>query len=472
VNPPLDLPTNASSSFDRDRGRNGRATCDSLSSTTESSSELGRKRRRTADSNDGVTDSCDYREPWGLRPDKCSLQLRINTEHESIKRIPISDGDDFIPPRNEENTSILSCTSHEMPPTPKSGGDRSHNNADGAESAIDSAIERCLSPTLSHLLPGSRDYNVSRASLSRAIATVGIPAAEEAIEDTTLPGIPPIASPTTEATSVEEIMGDAVAPNFQVEAATEHIFEPGTPPVVNEDPGNISPPRTTPVAKPITEATAVEKTVGNIAAPHSCPEVAAVETISVQVEHPNSHRLQTTEGKLKTRNRRAEVRLRKVVFNWLHPEEDDDRADTPKRALQLIQAALEEDSQRLNRIWETNFESYYKRLKGWTDFALEIEQLRHTFNYWGARTDLLADEKNLGTDGRHGFKLFQAITNAQEAWYDTHPELEFSDFENGLGLLLRDVVVSDDKLPEFEVLGKWLEDLVQDSNKEIERWLA
>jgi hypothetical protein len=395
VNPPLDLPTNASSSFDRDRGRNGRATCDSLSSTTESSRELGRKRKWTADSNDDVTDSCDYREPWGLRPDKCSLQLRLNTKHESVKRTPISDGDDFIPPRNEENTSILSCTSHEMPPTPKSRGDRSHNIAGGAESGIDSTIERCLSPPLSPLHPGSRDHNVSRASPSRAIATVGIPAAEEAIENNTPPGTPTVAGPTTEATAVEEPTGDTVAPNSQVESAT----------------------------------------VGD----------TIVET-----------------------EQRTQILLLSVLLDWLAPEKDDDKTASPKQALQLIQVTLNEESQRLRRSWKTDFESYHRRLKGWTDFALAIERVRDTDGYRGTRERWLDDD--LMANDRRGLKRIKAFSKAQVSWHSTYPGLQFSEMKNGLGCILRDVVIPDEKHPKFVVLGSCLEELVKDVNQELEAW--
>jgi hypothetical protein len=220
MNPLLDLPTNASSSIDRDQGRDERDTGNSLSNATGSPSKLGRKRKQTADNEDDVTDSDHYLVIWHPKPGKVSSQLRVNAEHETINQPLVSGSAGFVTHRNEENTSLLSCTSHGLPSTPKSRGNCPHNIAEGAESGIDRTIEHCLSPPLSPLNPGSRDHNVSRASPSRAIATVGIPAAEEATENSTPPGTPTVSGPTTEATAVEEPTGDTVAPNSQVESAT------------------------------------------------------------------------------------------------------------------------------------------------------------------------------------------------------------------------------------------------------------
>jgi hypothetical protein len=321
--------------------------------------------------------------------------LRVNAEHETINQPLVSGSAGFVTHHNEENTSLLSCTSHGLPSTPKSRGDRPHNIADGAESGIDRTIEHCLSPPLSPLHPGSRDHNVSRASPSRAITTVGIPAAEEATENNTPPGTPTVAGPTTEATAVEEPTGDTVAPNSQVESAT----------------------------------------VGD----------TIVET-----------------------EQRTQILLLSVLLDWLAPEKDDDKTASPKQALQLIQVTLNEESQRLRRSWKTDFESYHRRLKGWTDFALAIERVRDTDGYRGTRERWLDDD--LMANDRRGLKRIKAFSKAQVSWHSTYPGLQFSEMKNGLGCILRDVVIPDEKHPKFVVLGSCLEELVKDVNQELEAW--
>jgi hypothetical protein len=335
-------------------------------------------------------------EIWRSKPGNVSSQMRINNEHDTINQLLISAGADFVPPHNEENTPLFSYTSHGLPPTPKSRGARSHNIADGDESGTDSTIEHCLSPLLSPLYPGSRDHNVSRASSSRAIATVGIPAAEEAIENNTPPGTPTVASPATEATAVEEPTGDTVGLNSQVESAT----------------------------------------VGD----------TTVET-----------------------EQYTQVLLLSVLFDWLDPEKDDDRAASRKQALQLIQATLKRESQRLRRSWKTDFESYHKRLNGWTDFALAIGHTCDKDSYTGTREHWLANEDLMAND-RRGLKQIKAFSKARVAWHGTYPGLQFSEMKNGLGHILRDVIIPDENHPNFGVLGDCLEQLVEILNKEIEPW--
>jgi hypothetical protein len=395
VDPPLDLPTNASFSVDRDQGRDKRAKGKYLSGATGSSSKLGLKRKHTADNDDDVTDYDHYMEIWRFKPGNVSSQLRVNNEHDTINQLLISAGADFVPPHNEENTPLFSYTSHGLPPTPKSRGARSHNIADGDESGTDSTIEHCLSPPLSPLHPGPRDHNVSRASSSRAIATVGIPATEEAIENNTPPGTPTVTGPTTEATAVEEPTGDTVAPNSQVESAT----------------------------------------VGD----------TTVET-----------------------EQRTQILLLSTLLDWLVPEKDDDKTASPKQALQLIQVTLNEESQRLRRSWKTHFESYHRRLKGWTDFALAIERVRDTDGYRGTRERWL--DEDLMANDRRGLKRIKAFSKAQVSWHSTYPGLQFSEMKNGLGCILRDVVIPDEKHPKFVVMGSCLEELVKGFNQELEAW--
>jgi hypothetical protein len=42
--------------------------------------------------------------------------------------------------------------------------------------------------------------------------------------------------------------------------------------------------------------------------------------------------------------------------------------------------------------------------------------------------------------------------------------------KNGLGCILRDVVIPDEKHPKFVVMGSCLEELVKGFNQELEAW--
>jgi hypothetical protein len=420
-NSPLNPPTNASSSVDRDQGRDEHATGGSLSSTTEALSELGRKRKSISDKDPG-----EYRR---------FQQMRISIDPKATKRRAL----------------------------PKSRGNRSRQHR--------------TPPPFSPLVPRSTNHNISRGALPRATTTATTPAAEEASESDTPPGTPPVASPTTEITVIEEALGDTVALSSQVGVATEHISMPGTPPVVTgelehtvlgEDEGDIAPPGTTLATMPTTEVTDVEEAMGDIDARHHCSEVTAPETTSAQVEHSNSHRLEAKEGKPKTWDKRKEVRLRKAVFDWLDSKEKDNKEHNANEALQLIRAALGEDRQRLNEIWGTNFESNCERIRGWIDFVLEIQRFISIPDGQDLATSLLANKNNLKADDLHRSKLCHAITNAQTAWYATHPETEPPDLENGLGLLLRDVVFPQKKHQLSKNLGGYLEKLLVGFNNGIE----
>jgi hypothetical protein len=414
VDPPLDLSKNASSSVGWDQSRDERDTGNSLSS------ELVRKRKTISDN-----DTCQNRR---------FQQITLSIDPDATKRRAL----------------------------PESRGNRSHQDR--------------TPPPFSPLVPRSKKHNMSRETFPRATTTVTIPAAEEASESNAPPWTFPVASPTTEGTVAEEHMGDTVASNSQVEVATEHISEPGTPPgvteeldhtVLGEDEGDIAPPGTTLATMPTTEATDVEEPMGDIDAPHHCPEVTAPETTSAQVEHSNSHRHGAKENKLKTWNKSKEVRLRKAIFEWLDPDMKNDKAHYANEAIQLIQVALEEDSQRLNETWKTSFERNCEKIRGWIDFVLKVQRYTITSDEQDLATNVSVIENNLNTDGLHGSKLYLAITNAQTAWYETHSESKYPELEDGLGLLLRDVVFPQKKHQFSQDLGACLEKLLVDFNNSV-----
>ena len=128
-----------------------------------------------------------------------------------------------------------------------------------------------------------------------------------------------------------------------------------------------------------------------------------------------------------------------------------------KESFRLIKLSLDEENEPLNQSWELNFDVNCTKLKGWEDFALVIENFRDSTGYRGSRRDWLTQGDLLANNG-HGIKQFKALTKAQVAWRHTYPNLEISDFEGGLGHILRDVMDSD--VQNIQGLEQCLEELV------------
>jgi hypothetical protein len=196
-------------------------------------------------------------------------------------------------------------------------------------------------------------------------------------------------------------------------------------------------------------------------------ESDAVEISAAQTEQQYSDRANARKSIPKTRSRGTQIHLRNEIFEWLFPDDDENKGIISRKALQLMKSALDEESERLRQAWGTGFDNHCTRLKGWADFALAIEEFRDSTEYRGSRRDWLSQGDLLANNG-HGLKQLKALTKVQVAWRNVYPDLEISDFESGLGHILRDVIDSD--VQNIEGLGKCLEELVSGINVDIQDW--